>query len=320
METSVAVPACATACSICGGAASVAIEGPPAVLSCGSCGLLALAEFPSRAEREALYQEEYHEPSAAERFPAPFERALGALKRLRVRAILKRVPGPGAILDVGCGRGDLLELFRRRGWRAVGTQISRTAAEAARSKRGVEVILGELPELPLEARCFDVVTFFHVLEHVDRPVAYLEAARRLLRDGGLLVVEVPNCGGLGFRRLGTRHLAFDHPHHLVFFTEGSLERTLASVGFEVEGVSRFSFEYSPFTTLQNLLNVLPGEPNRLYRALQRNGEGARLRKEAQTAVHAAIACALAPAAAALSLLAPVFRGGNTMRFYARPRP
>lgn len=307
-------------CGLCGGPASTFFEGPPAVLSCASCGLTALAEIPAPSEREALYQENYHGPRRGERFFAPFEGALSLLKRARMRAILKRVPGPSSILDVGCGRGDLLELFQRRGWRAVGTQISRTAAEAARSTRGVQVLVGELPELSLDGERFAVITFFHVLEHVARPDAYLETARRLLSDGGLLVVEVPNCGGIGFRWLRDRHLCFDYPHHLVFFTEKSLERLLRRCGFEVDRVSRFSLEYSPFTTLQNMLNLLPGKPNRLYKALQRNPEGARLRREPLTILHAGLACLLAPLALAASALPPAFSGGNTMRFYCRPVP
>lgn len=306
-------------CNLCGGGAELHLRGFPTVVRCRQCGLLSLAEFPDRQVREAGYQESYYREEDGERFFAPFEWALGALKKLRMRAIVRRVRGPGSILDVGCGRGDLIELFRKAGWRVLGTQISRTAAEAARRRRGVDVVVGELPELTLPESRFDVITFFHVLEHLDRPEAYLRRAHDLLADDGLLVVEVPDCDGPGFRLLGLKSLCLDYPHHLVFFTPRSLEGLLERTGFRVEALSRFSVEYSPYTTLQNLINVLPGSPNRLYRAFMRNAEGATFRKSPWTIIHAILAVVLAAPAFLASLSSLILPTGNTMRFYCRKR-
>jgi SAM-dependent methyltransferase len=284
-------------------------------VQCASCSVATLAAFPSRGEREASYQESYYREGSGERFLGLFERLIAGFRLLRVRSILRRVSGPGALLDVGCGRGILPALFRERGWTAMGTQLSRTAAEAARSRYGVEVLVGELPELDLPEAAFHVVTFFHVLEHLDRPEAYLRKARELLVQGGLLVVEVPNFASPGFRFLGTRNFCTDYPNHLVFFTPASLSRMLARCGFSVVGVSHFSLEYSPYTTLQNLLNLLPGEPGRLYRALMGNEEGLRLRRSPVTWLHALLACGLALPALLLSLAGLVAPVGNTLRFY-----
>jgi len=284
---------------------------------CGSCGLASLVEFPPREKRESAYQEEYYREGTGDRFLGAFERLVSGFRGLRVRAILRRVPGPGAILDVGCGRGILLALFRARGWKVLGTQISRTAAEAARRRYGVEVVVGELPEIPCAEETFHVVTFFHVLEHLDRPEAYLRKSWDLLVPGGLLVVEVPNFASPGFRLLGTRDFCTDYPNHLVFFTPNSLARLLGSCGFRVEEVSHFSLEYSPYTTLQNLLNFLPGIPGRLYKATMGNEEGRRLRRSPVTWLHAISGILLAVPAIALSLAGLTAPVGNTMRFYCR---
>jgi SAM-dependent methyltransferase len=307
-------------CNLCGGIGDVAAAGHPRLLRCRECGLVTLEKFPDHRELAALYQEDYYREATGERFLAPFEWALSLFARLRARAIIRRQAAPGAILDVGCGRGDLLEVFRARGWRAVGTQISRTAAEAARRRRGVEVILGELPDLDLPGSSFHAVTFFHVLEHLDRPRAYLEEARRLLVDGGLLVIEIPNFSTLGFRILGTRNFCMDFPRHLVFFTPRSLATLVESCGFTIEGRSFFLPEYSIFTTLQNLLNLLlPGEPNRFYRALSSGEEGRRSRKSPLTWLHALAGVTLAPLAMASSLLG-LAGTGNTLRIYCRKEP
>jgi len=157
----------------------------------------------------------------------------------------------------------------------------------------------------------------HVLEHLAHPCEYLRAAHRALHDGGLLVVEVPDCSSAGFRVLGARSFTFDYPHHLLFFTPDSLRCVVERCGFQVVGVSRFSFEYSPYTTLQNLLNLLPGRPCRLYRALMRNSEGRALRRSPWTWMHGVLALLLAGPAFALSLCPLVVPPGNTLRFYCR---
>jgi SAM-dependent methyltransferase len=310
-------PPSAAGCRLCGRRVLPYAPGPPAIVKCSSCGAMSLERIPGKETREALYQESYYSPETGGRFLLPLEVILRWFHWRRYRSIVKLEPGPGAILDVGCGRGSLLEIFREGGWTVMGTQASRTAAEAAKRQRGIDVRCQELPAMELPGKSFRVITLFHVLEHLPDPREYLVKARDLLEDGGLLVVEVPNHGGPGFRLLGVRHFCVDYPNHLFFFTPPSLENLLRSCGFRTVSVSRFSLEYSPFTTLQNVLNLLPGEPSRLYRSLMSNDEGRRLRKSPLTWFHYLLAFPLALPALLLSLTALVLPGGNTMRFSCR---
>lgn len=301
-------------------ATKVEIAGEPTLERCTACDLVSLQDPPSAEERAAGYQEAYYDPERGERFLGVVEWIIRGFRSLRVRDVLRHEPGPASLLDVGCGRGLLLDLFQRRGWRVLGTQLSATAARAAREQRGVDVVLGELTELDLEPESFRVVTFYHVLEHLARPGAYLRRAHDLLEDDGFLLVEVPNYASPGFRVLGTRNLCVDYPHHLHFFTPKTLRELLVSCGFEVVGEEHFSPEYSPITTLQNLLNLLPGRPNRFLDALRSNPEADRLRREGATWLHALFAAWLGPAALVLSLAGLVAPVGNTLRIYARKRP
>lgn len=304
-------------CRLCGGPRTILYDGSPAIAQCHGCEGLSLAVFPRNEALSAGYQESYYREGTGERFSPVLERIVYGFRRLRARSIGKRSPVPGAMIDVGCGRGILPAILKDRGWRVLGTQLSRPAAEAASRRWGVEVLLGELPGMDLPRGSFDAVTFFHVLEHVDRPAAYLAKAHELLADRGLLVVEVPDFGNAAFRVLRQRHFCVDYPNHLFFFTSSSLASLVARCGFAVESVSRFSPEYSPFTTLQNLLNLLPGMPSRLYRSLMTNEEGRRLRRSPVTWLHMLLAVVLALPAALFSLSAVVHRRGNTMRFYCR---
>lgn len=311
-------------CESCGGALprrrAEVLPPAPELLSCPGCGLLSLAVFPAPQQRKAGYQEEYYD-AQGERFLGPLEALVRFFRRLRRRDLLGRFrefaapAAPRRFLDVGCGRGLLVDLFGAAGFAALGTQLSETAARAARA-RGADVRVGELRELALPAESFGIVVFYHVLEHVEAPLADLREAWRILAPGGLLLAEVPSFDRPGFRLLGLRDLCVDYPHHLYFFTPATLRPLLGAAGFRIAGERYFSLEYSPVTTLQNLLNLLPGRPNRLLDALRRNRASASLRRSPWTWLHLLLAPLLAPFALLLSLAGLLLPVGNTYRIYA----
>lgn len=307
-------------CDVCGAPRErrVTVELPPLpeITRCLGCGLQFLGIVPAPATLRTLYQESYYDAEAGARFLKPLEWLVLFFRHLRARAIRRIEPGPARLLDVGCGRGELIELFGQHGWQAVGTQLSLTAATAAR-RRGLDVRVGELAELDLAPASFRVVTLFHVLEHFLEPRRELCRIFDLLEPGGILIVEVPDHGSFGARLLGRRALTVDYPHHLFFFDRATLSRLLAAVGFEEIARATFSLEYSPTTTLQNFLNLLPGRPNRLLDGIKNNDLARRLRRSPLTWLHFALAGVLAPAALLWSSLAMLGLPGNTLRFTVR---
>jgi SAM-dependent methyltransferase len=176
----------------------------------------------------------------AHRLPAnPALRALATLLfRLRYGRALKAPPlgalraeQPGRLLDVGSGRGDLGVVLREQGWDVTGLEPSEGACEESR-ERGVHSVRGTLTttagELP---DGYDAVVFQHSLEHVSDPAADLAAARDLLREGGLLLVSLPNFGSWQRRRFGARWFHLDLPRHRTHFSPRGLELLLRREGF-----------------------------------------------------------------------------------------
>jgi SAM-dependent methyltransferase len=150
---------------------------------------------------------------------------------LRVEPLrrLSELP-PGRLLDVGCGRGDLGTWFVGRGWSVVGVEPSARACAVART-RGIDARTGTLTEVELEPGAFDAVIFRQSLEHIADPLADLCQARQALRDGGLVIVSVPNFGCWQSRRFGGCWFHLDLPRHRSHFNAAALRTILERAGF-----------------------------------------------------------------------------------------
>jgi SAM-dependent methyltransferase len=186
--------------------------------------------------------------------------ALGAVQRLIQRALflyeLARPPlralsglAPSALLDVGCGRGDLGAALVRRGWHVAGIEPSAEACALARS-RGVDATVGTLETAPYEDETFSAVVMRHSLEHVPDPIGDLQRVQRLLRPDGLLVISVPNFASWERRRFGTASFHLDLPRHRTHFTPRALHRALSRTGFELVELRTSGDLSSLLSTLQ----------------------------------------------------------------------
>jgi SAM-dependent methyltransferase len=155
----------------------------------------------------------------------------------RADIVCEFVPQPGRILDIGCGRGELLEVFMHRGWEVMGIEPNKEYALAARS-RDIPVVEDVLTEQILEKLgSFDAVLLAHVLEHLARPEEMVSMVRRLLVNGGVFYCEVPN----DFNALQEVAVSVHNlrpwwialPDHLNYFTIKSLSAFIGGQGFDV---------------------------------------------------------------------------------------
>ena len=143
---------------------------PFEIRRCTACGLALTWPAPSPSEMGRYYPDAYYGNAGEKRFVGPVEGLQRALYGSRASQVEKAVGGrPGRVLDVGCGRGFLLDAFRRRGWTVEGTEMSEASSAHAREVLGIPVHVGSLESLALPAESFDAVTLWHVLEHVTDP-------------------------------------------------------------------------------------------------------------------------------------------------------
>lgn len=151
----------------------------------------------------------------------------------------------GRLLDVGCATGAFLQLAQQNGWEVAGTEYSQYAAAFAKNLLKTDIFCGHLADAKFEEASFDVVTFWHVLEHVNDPMGYLREAYRVLKPSGLLVIAVPNVNDhimqIVYRIVkGRRFKLFsreDREVHLFHFSADTLRRYLQKTGFHCLGIS-----------------------------------------------------------------------------------
>ncbi len=226
-----------SSCDACGSAEFRTIDLAAQVQEC-SCGYRFVSPRPTQEEITAAYSD----PHAYDHWLLQDEgRKIMWSRRLR---FLNSLRSPGRrLLDVGAGIGTFLAMARADGWEVAGTEVSASAIELAQQRYQIDLRRGQIEEVSFRDGSFDVVTLWHVLEHVPSPRRVLTTCHRLLVTGGILVVASPNDSDVLqlprrmkriFQRLPYRRYEPLRPGeevHLSHFRPEVLRRLLGSCGF-----------------------------------------------------------------------------------------
>ncbi len=298
---------------------------PFTLFRCAACGFGFVVPVPETATAHALYPETFYRRAEADRSPRNmFSRALAWYEALTAEERLRWLGPPTGdhrLLDVGCGNGAFLHGAARAGWKGVGVEPSGRSAELAHAAYGVRVHYEALERTPLEPRSFEAVTFWHVLEHVADLRGTLRTATALLRQGGKLVVSVPNFAGWECRLYRGHWALFDIPRHVNFFTPSNVRTLLRELNLAIEAEWYFSREFNAPIAVQSLLNLICSEPMFLYKLAKREYSWNELNREGHgrrnLVVSVVAGALLGPAALALSALASAVRKGSVYTVRAR---
>jgi radical SAM superfamily enzyme YgiQ (UPF0313 family)/SAM-dependent methyltransferase len=145
------------------------------------------------------------------------------------RAVSRLKPGAGRLLEIGVGRGTLLQYFRDKGYSVSGCDLSPAACEGVLQRHGISVQNAALEELPTDRR-YDIIVMNHVLEHANDPARMLAAVRERTHPGGIAHIAVPNISCWSAALPGWPGYA---PYHLSYFNPRTLAGLVRSAGFEV---------------------------------------------------------------------------------------
>ncbi|OFV94883.1 MAG: hypothetical protein A3F68_01640 [Acidobacteria bacterium RIFCSPLOWO2_12_FULL_54_10] len=211
----------------------------------------------------ACYYDEMYYGKNRKKFLTPIQIMVTAMTKSKWGKIQRLMVSGGRFLDIGCGRGTLVQKARAEGYEAYG--IERNASPQHTEPH---IFYKDLSECAFPDNHFQTIILFHVLEHLREPVETLREIRRILQPGGWLFLAVPNFGGAQARASGRDWFHLDLPRHLWHFNKRSLAKLLEQNGFHVQRTSTYSFEYDWYGTLQSWMNRAMGDENLLYAILK----------------------------------------------------
>jgi SAM-dependent methyltransferase len=206
------------------------------VWHCMECGLKFTQDAPDSASIGKYYaSEDYVSHTETKKgivnrlYHAVRTHTLKQKRKLVATGIRSEIP---SILDYGCGTGAFLQVMKEAGWKISGLEPDPLARKNAETLHGIK------PEEPARLAgfrdaSFDVITLWHVLEHVHDLHETLEHLRRVLKPDGVMYIAVPNHKSFDALHYGGSWAAWDLPRHLYHFSPASMRALMSGKGLTV---------------------------------------------------------------------------------------
>ena len=245
--------------------------------------------------------------------------AVTQLLRERASLVSKVTSRGQRLLDVGCGSGAFARMMSERGYSAVGVEpfsLGRPVDEP-----NLKLIRAEFADVKNELGKFDVVTMWHVLEHIPSPKVLLAGVLDVLSPDGVLVVSVPNFDSWQSRFFKGGWFHLDPPRHITHFDRHTLHALFADLDLEIQSERTFHVEYGPVGWLQSALNRIL-RPNFLFEFVKDRGALAQVPKTEvalNLAASGAAGAVLAAPAFVVEALAGLRGSGSVITVTARRR-
>ncbi len=174
-----------------------------------------------------------------------FEKAYHFVKAIALKRKLKLIDSfvddSKCLLDVGCGTGDFLQIANDNGWNVFGIEPNEQARQIANKKANNRVY--EIDQLlKFEDHSFDVITLWHVLEHLPKPEEHISVFQRLLKPNGTLIIAVPNFKSFDADYYKSFWAAYDVPRHLWHFSQTAISKLVAKKNFKVTKTLPMTFD------------------------------------------------------------------------------
>ncbi len=268
-------------CSICKSKLAVSfteanyhlnILSPLDVKRCKDCGFIFMSPRPDESERMALFSGKVPE------LLVPYsntEANYGAVTQSRLPFFRQRIqdliadtgksPAEISFLDIGASSGYMVQAAIEAGVKAEGIEPGSSGIAAA-LERGIRLVQAPAEKLPYADQSFDIVHSHHVFEHVADPSISALEAFRVLKPGGIILIEVPNqfdnirfWRDIIFRRVSQRKRDIRSIHHLSFFSKKAMHNLLTTAGFkDVEVSSKYTLKPSAWQIIPSYLTMLAG--------------------------------------------------------------
>jgi len=202
------------------------------IVQCEQCGFKFTNPYPDNSIIHKYYQSTNYLSHPGKSFNA-FSFVYNLVKYFNIRSKYKRaVTGykPGNILDIGCGSGDFLHYCQKKGWSITGIEPDPFARQYC-VERLQALVLSPDDTNRIQNESFDIITLWHVLEHVQDLQEQVQTMRKWIKSDGRLVVALPNPDSFDARFYDSYWAGWDVPRHLHHFSKNNIISLMEQNGF-----------------------------------------------------------------------------------------
>lgn len=225
------------------------------IASCNHCGLQVTLPHLPDSELKSWYHSDYHGVDRKKR-NHPFALIMRAFMAIRLQSIKQHLHPGATVVDYGAGNGRFVQALAEKGIRAYGVENDAFQPVDKYYRPDEGAILSSLKLLRQCGISPDVVTLWHVLEHLADPCLDLTSIHEALSENGIIMIAVPNIQSGQAKITGSNWYHLDPPRHRWHFSEYHLCHLLNSSGFEILHLNYFDLEFAPAGWWQSLLNCI----------------------------------------------------------------
>jgi len=238
------------------------------ILKCKNCGIIFLSpalvmEKPGDYYSDRFVAEKYTNEST--------KRSLRDNSRVAL-ALIKEFKPKGSLLDIGTNIGMFVDEANKGGYKAMGIEPSRNLVIQAK-QLAIPVISSTIEKFQPDT-AFDIITMFHVLEHITEPLKALGRIDSMQAANGLLVLEVPNIESYMAKKDGIswKFIALEH---LFYFSPKSISKFLDKAGYKIMKIKKRNFELNQLS-IGKLLKYIAGARSDRNRFFVKNESGEKI--------------------------------------------
>lgn len=216
------------------------------IMECSSCLLRFTSPIPDENEIGNYYKSDKY-ISHAKRITSIFDVVYKIIRKFTLRSkrnIVKRISQKqsGTLLDIGCGTGEFLKIMKQSGWEVTGVEEGAEVREIAETNTD-STIMNQKGFFKSEQK-YDVITFWHSLEHLNTLTRFLEKISVSLNTNGVVIIAVPNYKSFDAEYYQQDWAAYDVPRHLYHFSFDAMVKLMRKFSFEL--IEHQQLPFDPF--------------------------------------------------------------------------
>lgn len=212
-----------------------------ALVKCKSCALVFTNPRPKEEYLANYYQSDQyisHTDKGNSLINFIYKLVRSYTLKQKVRLILKLNKKTGTLLDFGCGTGDFIKVARENKWQAFGYEPDKKARTIA-SKKNKDCLVNSISTGNEQ---YDIITAWHVIEHVTELEKTLKNLRKKIKDNGHLIIAVPNHQSYDAKYYDNQWAAYDVPRHLYHFDQTSIKALASKLKLSLISITPMKFD------------------------------------------------------------------------------